>query len=254
MFKTKFASVMVATSALIATGAHAVGTGIDFTVNEGVVAGAAPNTVVADSIDFSYEATISQTIVGAFDGVGDTFTETGNIGFSSFKNGILSPPSQLNSIPPAGYGIVGDFNATGNAAAFGGGIKAIFDTFNLNLFIDANQDGIGETALGSASIFAFSEANIFPGLANGDFDVQLLFTPTAFGSTFFIDPVPFILRLEVTGVTTTITGPVSLTDSFVAEVDGSGNAFFQQVPEPTSVALCGIALLGLGLARKKNRA
>ena len=73
----------------VAAPAFAVGTGGDFSIQEGVVDGVPiDNVIIADSFDFSYEATINQTIDGAFDFIGDTFTETGTFELSSFKNGI----------------------------------------------------------------------------------------------------------------------------------------------------------------------
>ncbi|MFZ2388358.1 MAG: flocculation-associated PEP-CTERM protein PepA [Polaromonas sp.] len=252
MLKSKILGAVALAAAIASGSAGAVGTGIVFQVNEGVVPGATPNIVTADSIDYSYNATINQSLVGATLDGNDPFTETGSIGASSFKLGILSPPSQLNGLAPAGYGIVGTFTATGLSSLDGtGGIHAIFNSFLLNLYIDTDQNGTGDILLGSAVQNAFSEAHIFGGLANGDFDVNMFFTPTAYGSTYFINPVPFTLKMETTGVTTTIAG-ASITGPFTATADGSGNLFVNNVPEPGTLALFGLGLSGLALLRRRR--
>lgn len=253
MLKSKILGAVALAAAIASGSAGAVGTGVVFQVQEGVVPGSVSNLITADSIDYSYEAIINQSFVGAALDGDDPFTETGSIEASSFKLGIDSQPTQLNGFP-TGYGLVGNFTASGVSSFDGvGGILAVFDSFVLNLFIDTDQNGTGDLALGTAVMNAYSEAHLFGGLANGDYDVNLFFTPTAFGSTYFIDPTPFTLNMETTGVTTTIVG-ASLFQPFRATVDGSGNLFVNAVPEPGTLALFGLALSGMALLRRRRDA
>ncbi len=138
----------------------------------------------------------------------------------------------------------------------------------MTLFIDPDQDtalslpGAGPVVPGGSvgddfAIINFTlsagEAHIFGGLANGDFDTLLNVSLTPQGQSYFIDPVPFFPLENFGGNTETFTGG-SLTESFVATADGGGIELFQtgQMPEPGTLALLGLGIMGMGFINRRR--
>lgn len=219
-------------------------------------------------IDFSYESEVDQTL--------NTFTETGVGFFGTFRDTLASPPEVGTGLGSA-YQMYAVFNGAGTTAAnLAGGIDGTFNSFNVSFYIDNNMDttgntfttGIGggnesKTVAGNTAddvliltgVLDTGGFHVFGGLAAGDFDV--LFRVTSYNNTVWGGQAfsGSLIQGDLNGVNTQVSGvappPVSFVDG---RIIGSGNASFR-VPEPASMSLLGLGLVGMGaLLRRKRKA
>ena len=242
-----------------------------FIVNPSAAGIGEPNgPFTAGSISFDYRALVTQdgTVSPA------TFAENGSVFFNPFR---VSVGGQAINVATSGLGLNYElyalFTALGTSTTNGaGGRDGLFNDFGIQFFVDRNSDttfnasgsqastlptgGIADDVLVLTGNLQVGGFHVFPNLAAGDFDV--IFNVTGFGTTSFFSVTTDGQRLsqgDLNGVNSTIIGLGSGSGSFTnAEIDGSGNNTYQSIPEPTSLALVGIALVGGALARRKAQA
>jgi hypothetical protein len=221
----------------------------DFTINENSVAGTgglANSALVADRLNGLYTETFSPVFTTATTG---TFSTTARFNISAYYNNDVLVPGALGCGFGLCYNMYADFVSTGTFSIVGGTVFFTGLTAGADLYLDADQILGGDTLIASTTTLVAGDGNFATGLASGNFEIvfgDVSLTPA--GEAFFIAPRPFYLTLDVNGnFTENPLDPQSRT------VSGSANAFFVPVPEPGSLALLGVGLLGVAASGRRQR-
>lgn len=238
-----------------------------FTLDESTVNGTGvTNSVTGDQITLRYTAGINQTALGAF-------SETGYFSGTGVVNGGAPQGTFMNGPGADGYNFYGTFQVNGTVSVVGTTLLATFATGNVFIYADPDRDTILSLVAGlpvvtdvvgnddkllASSVFVLpiSQANVplVGGQAanGGSYVINYgLLNLTTDGLGFFVAPQPFYLNITVTGENESFTPALALGD-YTGTAVGDASAQFFAVPEPGSLALIGLGLLGASAARRRK--
>jgi hypothetical protein len=247
----------------------------DFTVNEGSIAGALGQTFTADKITGNYVEVI--TFSGSQTSGTFNVSLKWNAGQFVGNDGATPVASQLGSTSGSQYGLYalyqgsGTFNTTASGTTFsftpGGSLSLFADALSNTQFGQPADGALGYTTSNNTDDVLIAtgtptsgEGRLDPSLVTcgpsngincGSFGASSTFNLTAAGSEYFVAPNPFYNISFQSGQLN------NFTPTGTQVINGSLDVIFggsSEVPEPATVAMVGLGLLGLGLSRRRKQA
>jgi len=238
----------------------------------GLVAGFSANAQMnPDYLDFSIDETEYNGTVKSGDKFNGGYVEElifdGQGGFTTGAMAYLTALFQNNGTSPVfgteladSYSLYAVLTASGttstNATDFTA-TQAQFSLYidvNLDTGVDSLIDGTttnnsDDILIGSASAVTNAYGQYANGTGNFNFDFTD-FVLTTEGEEYFVDPIPFYSLLTVNGDFDTLANLPSVT----GDLSAGFVAAPVNVPEPSTVAVLALGLVGLGMsARRKNK-